>query len=187
MVLFHAHLVSFWVTPWSQPFRAICRWFTLNEQPIQGHARIQSNQIAPSFVRPLLLQRWVAQAIAARLAWLEAHPQETPFRYGKESEPCWHEVAWKRYDWRILRQFKDDMLLWIFGMEVERLLRITDADPRFVGSGCWTCAVLGASEHLAQLYQELKRRHTMKPARAMLRQELRRFVDWQPGTDQVSA
>jgi hypothetical protein len=178
MVLFHTHLISFWVSPWSLPFRAACRWFTLDEQPMQG--RGHSNQIAPGFVRPLLLQRWVAQAITARLTWLEAHPQEQPYRYGKESRPCWEDVAWKRYDWRILHQFEDAMLLWIFGMEVERLLRLTDTDPRLVGPGGWTCAALGASEHLAQLYYELKRRHRAMPARAMLRAALARFVDGPP-------
>jgi hypothetical protein len=174
-------VIGFWLLPWSQPFRALCRWFALDEQPLQGRAL--PHQSVPRFVRPVLVQRWVAQAIAARLAWLEAHPQEQPYRYGKESRPCWEDVAWKRYDWRILHQFDDAMLLWIFGMEVERLLRLTDADPRFVGAGRWTCAALGASEHLAQLYYELKRRHRAMPARAMLWAELARLVDWQASED----
>jgi hypothetical protein len=47
-----------------------------------------------------------------------------------------------------------------------------------VGDGDWTGAALGVAAHLAQLYSELKRRHNAMPARAMLRAELRRFVEW---------
>src|SRR5581483_10494566 len=96
----NAIVIGFWLTPWSQPFRSVCRWFTLETQPTRGRARLDKD--APRWLRPLFLQRWAAQAIAARQAWLAAHPQERPYRYGKESEPRWDEVAWKRYDWRIL-------------------------------------------------------------------------------------
>lgn len=37
---------------------------------------------------------------------------------------------------------------------------------------------IGASEHLAQVYAELKRRHKAMPARAILREALRQFVAW---------
>ena len=135
------------------------------------------NTFAPRWLRPLLLQRWVGQAIAARLAWLDAHPHARRYRYGVESEPRWFDAAWASYERDILADFNEAMLLWIFGMEVERLLRIAEEHPSFVGQVEWTRAVLGASEHLAQLYAELKRRHSWQQARAMLRAELRRFVD----------
>jgi hypothetical protein len=78
----------------------------------------------------------------------------------------------------ILRAFSEARLLWMFGVEVERLLRIAEEHPSLAGGVGWTCAVLGASEHIAQVYAELKRRHKAMPARAMLREELRRFVEW---------
>jgi hypothetical protein len=165
---------TFWLLPWSQPYRSACRWFTPDTQPASGRPR--PDKEAPSWLRPLFLQRWVGQAIAARL---QAHPNTSAYRYGKESRPCWESVAWLRYPWRILHQFDDEMLLSLFGMEVERLLRIAQEHPSFAGQVEWTCAVLGASEHLAQVYHELKRRHTWQAARAMLRQELRQFTEWQ--------
>jgi hypothetical protein len=166
-------IVDLWTMPWSRPFRAACRWFTLETQPMQGR---KPNRFAPRWLRPLLLQRWVGQAIAARLAWLEKHPRATRYHYRVESEPRWVDAAWASYEREILAEFSQAMLLWIFGMEVERLLRIAEEHPSLVGQEEWTRAVLGASEHLAQLYAELKRRHSWQQARAMLREALRCFV-----------
>ena len=149
-------IVDFWMMPWSAPFRAACRWFTPETQPLRGR---KPNDDAPTWLRPLFLQRWVGQAIAARLAWLEAHPQAKRYRYDDESEPRWEEAAWASYERAFLRTFDEALLLWMFGMEVERLLRIAEEHPVLVGGTDWTCAVLGASEHLAQVYAELKRRH----------------------------
>jgi hypothetical protein len=163
--------ITFWTTPWSQPFRAACLRFTPETQPVLGQPC--PDRYAPNWLRPLCLQRWVGQAIAARLA---ADPDTTAYRYKRESEPCWEPVAWVSYPRPILRSFADHTLLWIFSMEVERLLRIAQEDPRLAGVAYWTCAVLGASEHLAQLYRELKRRHKAMRAREMLREELRRFL-----------
>jgi hypothetical protein len=168
-------VVDFWTMPWSAPFRAACRWFTSETQPMRGH---KPNRFAPWWLRPLFVHAWVGQAIAARLAWLAAHPQATRYRYGVESEPRWVDAAWASYQRCILREFSDAVLLWIVGMEVERLLRIAEEHPGLVGQVEWTRAVLGASEHLAQLYAELKRRHPWQEARAMLRAELTRFVTW---------
>jgi hypothetical protein len=162
--------IYFWIMPWSHSFRAACLHFTPDAQPVQGKC---PDRYAPTWLRPLCLQRWVGQAIAARLA---ADPQTTAYRYGNESEPCWEAVAWVSYEWATLRELRERTLLWIFGMEVERLLRIAQEDPRLAGVAYWTGAVLGASEHLAQLYRELKRRHKAMRAREMLREELRRFV-----------
>lgn len=171
-------LLSFWLMPWSERFRRACLWFTPATQPLQGK---QPDRDAPRWLRPLFLQRWVGQAVAARLAWLHAHPEMTTYRYGGESEPRWFAAAWASYEQECLRDLKESTLLWIFGMEVERLLRIAQEPPSMVGNGDWTRAALGIAEHVAQLYTELKHRHTAMPARAMLRQELRQFVAWTGG------
>ena len=175
MLALNRDLIDFWLMPWSAFFRATCLWFTLDTQPIQGRP---PEKEPPRWMRPLFLQRWVAQAVTTRL---KANPSTTAYRFGKESESCWDAVAWLRYDWRILRQFNEDILLWIFGMEADRLLRIAQEHPSMVGQVQWTCVVLGASEHLAQLYGELKRRQKALPARTLLREELRRFAEWQEG------
>jgi hypothetical protein len=137
------------------------------------------------------LQRWVAQAIAARLEWMRQHPERAPYAYGHESEPCWDACAWATYDWRCLHAFSEATLLWIFGMEVERLLRIMQEPPGLVGGVNWTKATLGASKHLIQIYRELKRRQPPQAgqgralgARGILREALRRFAS---GEDDVAA
>ncbi len=168
-----AHFITFWLTPWSAPFRAACLWFTPDTQPLQGR---KPNKVAPWWVRPFFVQQWVGEAIAARLA---ADPDTCAYRFGRESEPVWKASAWARYPRAILRQLREETLLGIWGMEVERLLRIAQEHPCLVGQMEWTGAALCASEHLAQLYAELKRRFKAERARALLREELRRFVEWE--------
>ncbi len=173
MLVVMAQFITFWLTPWSAPFRAACLWFTPDTQPLQGR---KPNKVAPNWVRPFFVQRWVGEAIAARLA---ANPDTCAYRYGRDSEPAWDAAAWASYPRAILRQLDEQTLLWIFGMEVERLLRIAQEHPGLVGQMEWTGAALSASEHLAQLYAELKRRYKAAQARALLRDELRRFIEWE--------
>jgi hypothetical protein len=139
MLFLAVDLVAFWLMPWSAPFRRACLWFTPDTQPLQGR---QPDKDAPKWLRPLFLQRWVGQAVAARLAWLQAHPEADPYRFGHESEPAWVAAAWASYDRRCLRELSEKTLLWIFGMEVERLLRIAQEAPALVGQGVWTKAAL---------------------------------------------
>lgn len=54
MVVVDADLISFWLTPWSAPFRAACLWFTAETQPLRGR---KPNKIAPRWLRPFFLQR----------------------------------------------------------------------------------------------------------------------------------
>ncbi len=166
-------LVDFWLMPWSQPFRRACLWFTPDTQPLRGS---KPDKEAPNWLRPFFVQRWTGEAIAARLA---ANPDTRAYRYGDDSGPDWEALAWAGYPRSILRQLNEQTLLRIFGMEVERLLRIAQEHPYLVGSADWTGAALSASEHLAQLYAELKRRYKATQARAFVREELRRFVEWE--------
>src|SRR5215813_2069574 len=176
MICTKHNLLDFWCTPWSEPLRRANIWLERFGQPIIGK---RSDTEAPKWVRPLCVQRWVGQAVAARLAWMAEHPERACYRYGKESEPCWEDVAWLRYQWRILHQFNEEMLLEIFGMETERLLRIAQEHPSMVGQVEWVQASLGASEHIAQVYGELKRRYKAVRARYLLREALRRYVTWE--------
>ena len=168
-------LVAFWLMPWSEPFRAACLGFTLETQPLRGK---QPDADAPNWLRPLFLQRWVGQAVSQRLAWLQWHPEITPYRYGRQSELRWHDAAWAEYDRQCLRELSQQRLLWIFGMEVERLLWLAQQSPWEAGNGDWTRAALGISLHVAQVYAELKRRLRATWARYLLREELRQFVLW---------
>jgi hypothetical protein len=172
-------VLVFWMTPWSKPLRDLSVQLTFMDPPISGK---KPDEAAPKWLRPLCLQRWVARAIAARLAWMSQHPECAPYRFGRESEPCWEAPAWASYDWRCLRALSEATLLWIFGMEVERLLRIMQEPPSLEGGVDWTKATPGASEHIIQVYRELKRRQPASKgqgralrARGILREALRRF------------
>ena len=176
-------LMTFWLTPWSKPLREACVWVTRFGPPLSGK---KPDTEAPKWVRPLFLQRWVAQAIAERLAWLDAHPDLADDRFGQESETDWEHVTWTFAEPRCLRELCEATLLWMFNCEVERLLRIIQEPPTLVGSCEWTQAALVACGHIAQVYAELRRRqpagagyHKAKRARAIVREELRRFVTWQ--------
>jgi hypothetical protein len=177
-------LCDFWTMPWSDPFRAACCWVVLLGAPLQGS---KPDTDAPGWLRPLLVQRWVGQTIAARLAWLGAHPEARATRFGDEAQPIWLADGWVDHQRRWLRSQHDDMLLRLVAIEAERLTRIAQEAPTIVGSAHWTGAALGAFARIAQLYRELKRRHHAMPARTMLRAELQRFVEWSGSPEGVPA
>ena len=171
-------LLSFWMTPWSRTLRGACVWLERLGAPISG---TRPDAEAPNWLRPLCVQRRVGQAVADRLAWVAAHP-EAGYRCGRESEPCWTEVGWASYPRRYLRAMSEESLRWLFMMEVERLVRSMEEAPGLVGGADWTRGVLGACEHVAQVYGEWRRRHKARRARTIVREELAAFVAWEcPG------
>ena len=177
-----ADLFAFWLTPWSKTLRDLSEELTFMDPPISGH---QPDQDAPRWVRPLCLQRWVAQAIVARLAWMRAHPGHAAPRFGELSEPRWEIGAQEPSARRGLREKREAALLEQFSVTVERLLRILYEPPKLVNEMDWTRAALRASEEIAQVYAELKRRCKAMRARALLREELGRFIIWQRVDEKV--
>lgn len=171
-------LLIFWMTPWSKPLRDTCVWLARFGAPISGK---RPDRFAPTWVRPLFMQRWVARAIATRLAWIAAHPDLPADQYEDESEPQLNVAGWTAYERCWLRTRPEERLLHTFGVEVERLLRIMQEPPTLVGDDDWTHAALEACEHLAQVYHELRRRHKATRARAIVRDALRRFSEGQRG------
>jgi len=169
-------LFAFWLTPWTKTLRDLSVQLTFMDPPISGK---RPDKDAPRWVRPLCLQRWVSQAIAARLAWMQAHPTQAAPRFGAASETRFEGCAAEPPRRRCLRGKRDEALLEQFSTTVERLLRLLSEPPKLVGEMDWTRAALRASQEMAQIYAELKRRYKAMPARAMLREELRRFVIWQ--------
>jgi hypothetical protein len=167
---------SFWSGAWSAPLRAACVWLRRTPAPVVPPT---PDALAPGWLRPLCVQRWVGLTVAARLAWMRQHPHLTAYPFAHESLPCWGAGAWRPYPRRELRELRQQRLLWLFGLEVERLLRIVQVPPVLVGEEDWTRAALGASEHLAQVYAELKRRAGARTARALVRDVLRRYITWQ--------
>ena len=124
----------------------------------------------PTWLRPLCLQRWVGQTVLARLAWMQRHPEAALYRYSGSSDecdpsiPCWTEKGTVCYDWHGLHtEEAAHPLRW--EIEVERLLRTSEAPPALIGQDTWARAALRICEHLNQLYSELKRRHGARRAR----------------------
>ncbi len=175
MLCTNNQVVDFWCMPWSQTFRRANVWLERFGQPLTGK---KADKYAPKWLRPLFVQRWVGETVARRLAWMEGHPERAEYRYGRESEPSWEGITWLSEERGILRQFGDDGLLLLLGMEVERLLRIAQEHPSLVGQVEWTQATLAASEHVAKVYGELRRRHKAARARAMVQEALRGYELW---------
>ena len=179
MQMTETDLAAFWAAAWSLPFRAACRWLTPEAQ-----MRVSPDVKPAAWLTPLCLQRWVGQAVAGRLAWMRAHPEAALYRYsgpfdaGDPSIPYWADMAASCYTPLWLHHQEDDDLLWRWNVEVERLLRISEAPPCLVGEEAWARAALGVALRLSQVYAELKRRHKARRARARLRAELREYVTW---------
>lgn len=163
----------FWRLPWSAPLRAALSWQADPDQ-FPADAPIP---VVPGWLRPLWVQRVVGQAVAERAAWLEEHITLDPYRFGRESEPDWHETNLLSYG-RCLGRLNEEMQRWMLGMEVERLLRLVQLSPSELGQGAWVAAVLAACEHVGQVYHVWRRRYKAARAREMLREELQRFLDW---------
>ena len=142
-------LASFWSAPWSVPLRCACRWLEPEEQ-----TRADSDASAPRWLRPLCVQRWVGQAVRDRLAWMQAHPEAACYRYGgsnnerqDRSIPCWTAEATVASARETLRGVTEESLLWGWNVEVERLLRVSEAPPSLLGEETWARAALRASVH----------------------------------------
>src|SRR5579862_1368637 len=84
-------LIFLWMTLWSRGIQEACVWIREDGPPLSGKAE---DKLAPNWVRPLFLQRWVTRAIVARLAWLAEHPRVPRVRFGKESKTDWEQVRW---------------------------------------------------------------------------------------------
>jgi hypothetical protein len=168
---------SFWSSPWAAPLRGACIWLKRTPAP---HVPPTPDKLAPDWIRPLCLQRWVGQAIAARLAWVRAHPDSAGFLYADETIPLWTQTAWWPYHREVLRSESEAWLLTRFQMEVECLLRIMQVPPALLGEEVWTRAALGSCERLAQVYHELRRRVGTSRARQVLREALSVYVTLEP-------
>ncbi len=171
---------AFWSQSWSAPLRAACIWLRRDPAPVVSRL---PEALAPGWLRPLCVQRCIAQAIAARLAWMRQHPDLAAQRFLYPSTPDWTREAWTPYDRGWLRVWTEAWLLECFQVEVERLLRIMQTPPALLGEEVWTRVALGTCERLAQLYQELRRRSGMRAARRLVRDTLENFICWYPARE----
>src|ERR1051326_8319885 len=144
-------LAAFWSAPWSVPLCSACRWLAPEAQ-----THISPDAHAPRWLTPLCLQRWVGQAIRARLAWMKANPQAALYRYSGSSDecdpsiPCWTAKETVFYGWHSLHYLEEQRILFAWEVEVERLLRTCEAPPHLVGQDMWARAALRVCEHLTQ-------------------------------------
>ena len=163
---------ALWLTVWCPLLRA-CPGLRFNDLPMLDLPRW------PLVRRlgPVFLQRWVAQAVANRLAW-QQHSWITPhfYQYGHESDLSWERAARLAYPRAILREMSEASLRWRFGVQVEYLLRLVEpgsalsAEQRLLALG-------GTSLHVAQVYAEWKRRCGWRQAREIVRDALAPFLD----------
>ncbi len=169
--------VSFWSSPWAAPLRASCVWLTRVPAPVVPPT---PDRLAPGWLRPLWVQREVGRAIRARLANMRQYASYTATLYAYASLPTWGAEDWRPYGRGVLASWSDERLLEHFQMEVERLLRIMQAPPALLGAEVWTRCALGTCEHLAQLYQQFRRRYGARRTRRFVRKFLITYVWWTP-------
>ena len=108
------------------------------------------------------------------------HPDAAGYLYDEYTIPLWTPAGWTPFAQSALRAWSDERLLLLFQVETERLLRILQAPPKLLGEAVWTRAVLGACEHLAQLYHEFRRRSGARAVRRFVRRALVEYIYWEP-------
>lgn len=166
---------AFWSQSWSAPLRASCRWLRRQPGPVVAPL---PNLLAPGWLRPLCVQRQIAAAVQARLAWRKAHPEAEPYWAYDWSGLHWDNEGWTPYKPRWLR---DESIAYITGrvyVEVERLVRLMQVPPSLLGEDLWTHVALGTCERLAQLYKEVLRRAGRQATRRWLGALLENCVCW---------
>ena len=168
-----ADIHSFLIAPWSLPIRRACPH--LSEQM---HTHVIPRAPTPRWVGPQCIQRWIAQTIATRLAWQAKQPGPVRYRFGRTSAPCWSQSTTIPHERKSFLKLDETDLLWLAGIELERLYRIARTPQAAVGETLWTLTLLASCLHLAQIYQEYKRRHKARQARAFMRRAFTFFVTW---------
>ncbi len=168
---------SFWSSPWSARLRGACVWLTQVPGPVVPHT---PDALAPGWIKPLCVQREIGKAIAARLAWLRAHPDAAGYLAYEYTIPLWTRAGWTPFAQKALGTWSDERLLLLFQVETERLLRIIQAPPALLGEEVWTRAALGACEHLAQVYHAFRRRYGARAVRRFVRRALVEYIYWEP-------
>jgi hypothetical protein len=168
---------SFWSSPWSLPLRNACIWLKRVPAPV---VPATPDALAPNWIRPLCLQRVIGRAIGARIRWMREHPDQSAFLFPTDAIPLWTREAWTPFARSALRAWNEERLLLLFEIEVERLLRLMQVPPGLMGEEVWTHAVLGACEHLAQLYHEFRRRFGARRVRRFVREVLLDYIYWEP-------
>ncbi len=163
--------VAFWRAVWAAPFEAAF-----------GAAFADACFVAvPRWpvvraLGPLCVQRLIARAVMARLVWLRQQRVPLLPRFGHESDPEWAYAASRSCSPLCLREMDEWLLRWLFGVEVERLLRMVATPAGEVGMGLWLGALAGTSRRLAQLYGEWGRRVGAAQARALVREDLWHYL-----------
>ena len=168
---FHSLLVS----PWSLPIRSACLHLSQ-----RFHEYVVPDAPTPKWAAPRCVQRWIAQAIIARQAWQKTQPGAPRYRFGRPSEPCWSQTITLPFVLRDFKKLEEVDLLTLAGIELERLYRVAQTAADEIGETLWTLTLMASCLHLAQIYQELKRRYKARQAREILREALRLFVSWRP-------
>jgi hypothetical protein len=171
---------SFWSSPWAAPLRESCVWLQRQAAPVVPPT---PDRLVPDWLRPLCFQREIGRTIRARLANARRDARYAATLYAYASQPTWGAEDWRPYGRGVLRSWSKERLLEHFQMELERLLRIMQTPPALLGEAVWTHSALGTCEHLAQLYQEFRRRYGARRTRRFMCKVLTGYAWWFPAEE----
>ena len=161
----------FWSSVWAAPVRA-----SLGETWLDALLIDLPNWPVVRQFGPLCVQRLIARAIVARLAWLREHHIPLLPRYEQDSAVCWECLAMKPSVWQNMAELDEWELHTCFGLLTEWLLHMVAAPADAVSPALRAAAIAGACGRLARIYAEWRRRCGWRVARAIIREDLLHYV-----------
>ena len=165
----------FWFAVWAAPVRAGLGAATADLFTADLPAWLPNWPVVRQF-EALCVQRVIARAIVARLAWLrDKHIPLLP-RYEQDSAVCWESLAMKPSVWQNMAELDEWELDSCFGLLTEWLLHMLNAPADAVLPALRVAALAGACGRVARVYAEWRRRYGAKRAREVLRDGLRHYV-----------
>ena len=125
---------------------------------------------------PLCVQRMIARAVVARLAWLREHHIPVLLRLEGDSLICWDDALTRPLPRSCLREASEWEVDGYVGLYTEWLVHLINLPEEDVNQAVRLAALAGICGRLAQVYAEWKRRHGWRQARALLREALRHYL-----------
>ena len=161
----------FWSSVWAAPVRA-----ALGETCLDALLVDLPNWPVVRQFGALCVQRVIARAIVARLAWLrENHIPLLP-RYEGDSKVEWEQLAMRPTIWQNQSELSEWDLHFSFGLLTEWLIHMLAAPADAVSPALRVTAMAGACGHIARIYAEWKRRVGAAEARAIIREDLLHYL-----------
>ena len=171
----------FWNTVW-QPFVLARRLLTFADSLPPRHL---PNWPVLRVLGPLCIQRVIADAVTARIAWLYKYHLVADARFGVFTPDKWEEITAARFPRKKLRSWHAEGIRLLVAVSIDGLAQLVILSPDNSPPAEKLLVVVCLCSRLAQFYAELCRRFGYKAARAMLAEDIVTALGPQAGTLQA--